>query len=130
MNETLQEATAVLAADPAVTLAIAFGSVAAGSAGAESDVDVAVWREGAFGATEKMALIRALATATGRAIDLLDLRRTHVPLLRTILCDGVVLVKRDERLHERLVIRMLGEVEDFLPLRERLLRERRRAWTG
>ena len=96
----------------------------------ESDLDVAVWREGTFGAPEKMALIGALATATGRAIDLLDLQRTHVPLLRTILCDGVVLVKRDERLYEHLVMRMLGEVEDFLPLRERLLRERRQAWIG
>jgi hypothetical protein len=53
-----------------------------------------------------------------------------VPLLRTILCDGVPLVKRDERLLERLVNRMLGEVEDFLPLRERLLRERRERWIG
>ncbi len=120
----------VLAAEPDVLLAIAFGSVAAGRAGFESDADVAVLARGELDAERRGEMTRAIATALGRPVDLLDLRVTGVPLLRTILREGSTLVCRDRQARDRLYSRMLADVEDFLPLRERLLRERRQRWIG
>jgi hypothetical protein len=60
--------------------------------------------------------------------DLIDLRETGVPLLRSVLRDGHTLLSRDRNARDRLVSRMLADVEDFLPLREHILRERRHRW--
>ncbi len=126
----LAHATAVLAGEADVVLAIAFGSLAAGQAGTESDVDVGVLTEGPLDDRRRERLVRAIAQATGRPVDLVDLRSAGVPLLRTILTTGTVLLRRDGTAHAQLVSRMLADVEDFLPLRERLLRERRQRWIG
>ena len=119
-----------LEAEPDLLLAIAFGSLAQGRAGFESDADVAVLAERPLGAERRAALMRAVAEATGRPVDLLDLRETGVPLLRSILREGTTLVCHDRGARDRLMSRMLADVEDFLPLRERLLRERRQRWIG
>ncbi len=126
----LRTLTEALAAESDVLLAIAFGSLAQGSAGFESDADVAVLGERPLDSERRTALTRVVAEATGRPVDLLDLRVTGVPLLRTILREGTTLVCRDRAARDRLTSRMLADVEDFLPLRERLLRERRQRWIG
>ncbi len=126
----LRSLTEALEGEPDVLLAIAFGSLAQGRAGFESDVDVAVLAERPLGPERRMALMRVVAEATGRSVDLLDLRETGVPLLRTVLREGTTLVCRDQEARDRLMSRMLADVEDFLPLRERLLRERRERWIG
>ena len=119
-----------LEAETDVVLAIAFGSLVSGRAGFESDADVAVLADRPLGAERRAALTRVAAEATGRPVDLLDLRETGVPLLRTILREGKTLVCRDPVARDRLTSRMLADVEDFLPLRERLLRERRQRRIG
>jgi uncharacterized protein len=126
----LAHVTAVLAGEADLVLAIAFGSLVAGQAGTESDVDVGLLTEGPLDDRRRERLVRAIAQATGRPVDLVDLRSAGVPLLRTILTTGTVLLRRDGTAHAQLVSRMLADVEDFLPLRERLLRERRQRWIG
>ena len=129
-RSSLRSLAEALEAETDVVLAIAFGSLATGSAGFESDADVAVLADRPLGLERRMALTRVVAEATGRPVDLLDLRATGVPLLRTILREGTTLVCRDRGARDRLTSRMLADVEDFLPLRERLLRERRQRWIG
>ncbi len=129
-RSNLRSLAEALEAEPDVLLAIAFGSLAQGRAGFESDADVAVLAERALGPERRAALIRVVTESTGRPVDLLDLRETGVPLLRTILCEGTTLVCRDRAARDRLMSRMLADVEDFLPLRKRLLRERRQRWIG
>lgn len=120
-----------LSGDDDILLAIAFGSVAQGRAVFDSDIDIGVWAaKGELEAERKLKLIRDIATVTGRAVDLIDLRVTGVPLMRTILVEGTVLIERDSNLRPYLTSRMLADVEDFLPLRERLLSERRQRWLG
>ena len=128
-DETIGRVTAALGAEPDVLLAIVFGSVARGEAGLGSDADVGVLMRGPMTSERREALIRALAAATGRPVDLIDLREAGVPLLRTILREGRTLVSRDRVARDRLVSRMLADVEDFLPLREHIQRERRHRWT-
>jgi len=128
-DPTLDRLARVLDEEGDVRLAIAFGSVATGAAGAESDVDVAVWTDPAPSPERLRDLIRVIALETGRPVDLVDLRSAGVVLRRGILRHGRTLVERDPSLRAQLIVRMLGDVEDLLPYVERIHRERRERWT-
>ncbi len=117
----------ILAARSDVRLAILFGSLATGKARAESDVDIAVDLGKVMGAEEKIALIGALAEATGRPIDLVDLRTVGEPLLGQILQHGKRLLGEDT-VYAELIKRHLFNEADFMPYYRRILEERRRAW--
>ena len=107
-----------------------YGSAATGDLRFESDVDVAVLDPNPLDAKRKIELIERLATATGRPVDLVDLRTAGTVLLREILTRGRVVLERDREDRMSLIMRMLIEVEDFLPIVERERRERRNEWLG
>lgn len=119
---------AVLARYPRIILAIQFGSLAIGRARPDSDLDCAVRAEAPLTADEKYDLIGDLGEALGRPVDLVDLATAGVPLLGEIL-KGRLLMGSDKR-HARLIPRHLIDTADLLPLRGRILKERRRAWIG
>ncbi|WP_018949715.1 nucleotidyltransferase domain-containing protein [Thioalkalivibrio sp. ALMg11] len=110
-------------------LAILFGSLARGTAGPDSDVDLAVSARGPLSADARITLIEELAAATGRPVDLVDLARAGEPLLGEIVTSGVRLTGSDEA-HARFLTRHLIEQADFLPYRDRILAERRKSWIG
>lgn len=120
----------VLAPHPAVGLALVYGSVARGDAGPESDLDVGVMGPRRLEPAEALALIRDLGNASGRPVDLVDLRAAHGTLLHEILHRGVRVFERDEALYPALLARHLIDEADFRPLRDRILADRRRAWTA
>lgn len=120
---------AVLARHPDIRLAVLFGSAAKGALRRESDIDVAVLAAGGLGTALKAELIGELAIATGRPVDLIDLRAAGEPLLGQILRHGRRLFGSDDDYAE-LLRRHLFDAEDFLPYVERMLAERRRAWIG
>lgn len=120
---------ATLARHPGLELAIVFGSVAGGTQDAQSDVDLAVQAACPLDASMKMALVAELAEATGRAVDLIDLRSAGEPLLGQILVHGRRLLGSDEA-YARLLSRQLIDAADFLPCAQRILDERRQAWVG
>ncbi|MFN2323890.1 MAG: nucleotidyltransferase domain-containing protein [Trueperaceae bacterium] len=126
--DELDRLTAALAAERDVQVAVAFGSVARREARFDSDVDVAVLTDRPLTSERRSSLMELVATVTGRAVDLVDLRAAGVPLLRSALVQGRVLVRKDEAAYARLVARMVADAEDFLPLQQRLLRERRERW--
>lgn len=119
----------VLARHPEVRLAILFGSLANGSARADSDVDIAVAADRPLDAGERLALMEDLAAATGRPVDLVDLATAGEPLVGVILTTGQRLLGSDEA-YARVLVRHLFDQADFLPYRERILAERRKAWIG
>ncbi|TQE99211.1 MAG: nucleotidyltransferase domain-containing protein [Spiribacter salinus] len=119
----------ILAGHPELELAVLFGSQARGTAGPASDLDLAVSAGRPLNTDERMSLIAELASVTGRSIDLVDLARVGEPLLGQIVTGGVQLAGEREAFG-RLMSRHLFEQADFLPLRERILAERRRAWIG
>ena len=112
-----------------IRLAILFGSLATGRATARSDLDLAVLAEGPLDAESRIALIDALALATGRPVDLVDLRVVGEPLLGQVLEHGVRLLGSDHEYAE-LIKRHLFDEADFMPYRRRILAERRQAWIG
>lgn len=112
-----------------IRLAILFGSLAAGRATPESDLDLAVLMEAPLSAETRMALIGDLSRAIGRPVDLIDLRTTGESVLGQILKHGVRLFGSDGDYAE-LIKRHLFEEADFMPYRRRILTERRQAWIG
>lgn len=129
MSTTLSQLRDVLERQPGIRQALVFGSVASGMARADSDLDIAVDAGRPLDAAARIGLIQALAAATGRAVDLIDLRTVGEPLLGQILKHGRRVVGSDAERAE-LIRRHLFDAEDFLPYIERLLQERRRAWIG
>lgn len=129
-TDSLQAISDVLERQQDVQLGIVFGSLAREGGGRDSDADVAVVATGPLDPERRAALTRALAEATGRPVDLVDLRRAGVVLLRSVLREGRTVLERDASLRPELLSRMLTDSEDFLPLLERLWRERRARWTG
>ena len=127
-NSELIRVAEALSADPALLLAVAFGSASKGGARPDSDIDIAVLSQGPLTSERREQTIRRIAEATGRPVDLVDLRSAGVAILRTVLTEGRTLLCRDQRARERLITTMLADVEDFLPLRQRLIKERRDRW--
>lgn len=114
---------------PDIELAILFGSLASGAGGANSDIDLAVDAGRRLTADEKAGLIAELAMRTGRPIDLVDIRAVGEPLLGQILRRGRRILGSDSA-YANLILRHIFDRADYLPYRERILAERRRAWIG
>ena len=114
---------------PQLRLVVLFGSVAAGTATAESDLDVAVAADHPLTVEERISLINALAERFGRPVDLIDLSVASEPLLGQILRHGRRILGSDT-LYGELISRHVFEQADFMPYRTRLLAERRMAWIG
>ncbi len=118
----------LLAQHPDIRLAYLFGSLARGEARADSDLDLAILTEDPLTPERKILLIEELALASGRAIDLIDLKEAGEPLLGEILGKGIR-VKGANSLHAELIARHLFDSADFLPYVRRMLAERRAKWT-
>lgn len=129
MSPILTQLRDVLAGHPGIRQALVFGSVAAGRERSDSDLDIAVEADHPLDAAEKSRLIEALAVATGRPVDLIDIRTASVPLLGQIVAHGRRILGSNAD-HAALVRRHLFDATDFQPYVDRMLRERRQAWTG
>lgn len=117
--------------DSSIQLALVFGSIAREDGRVDSDLDLAVLADQRpLSAAQRQALIADVAARTGRPVDLVDLRTAGVPLRRAVFREGQVISCRDPRAYEQALTRLLTDCEDFLPYRERMLRERRQAWIG
>lgn len=112
-----------------VRVAILFGSLAKGTARPDSDIDLAVDAGRELSAVDRIAAIDALAVLTGRPVDLVDLRTIGEPLLGQVLRHGRRL-RGDDAAWGELYARHIFACTDFLPYRDRILAERRRAWIG
>jgi predicted nucleotidyltransferase len=116
----------ILESHPGIRQAVVFGSVASGKANPGSDLDIAVEADRPLSAAEKMRLIADLAVATGRPIDLIDLKTAGEPLLGQILQHGQRILGSNTD-YAALIRRHLFDAEDFLPYAQRMLHEREQA---
>jgi len=123
----------VLARRQDVLFAYVFGSCARDEATAASDLDVAIIGEGTFDPLELGAIVELLERATGKAVDVVDLR-TATPLLGwEVVCDGIVALDRDPAARLEFELEAQRRELDFRPLRLRqqeLLREAVRGRTA
>lgn len=122
--------TEVLARHPSIVIAILFGSLAADRAHRGSDLDLAIESVGPITPETRIRLTDDLAVALGRPVDLIDLARTHNPLLQQVLVRGRLLICHDRTRYAELIRRMVYEEADVMPYYRRILAERREAWIG
>jgi predicted nucleotidyltransferase len=116
----------VLSSYPEIRLAMLFGSQAAGSARADSDIDLALMCEQPLTAALKQQVIEAVSLATGLPVDLIDLYGAPEPVVGEAL-SGKRLLGSDA-VYADLLSRHLLNTQDFLPIQQRILAERRDAW--
>lgn len=118
------------AARPAgIVAAYLFGSVARGTAGARSDVDVAVLYEAAPPATIEglpLDLENAIHQLVARPVQVIVLNTAPVSLVHRVLRDGVLVLDRVPSARIRFEVRARNEFFDLQPI---LARYRRRALT-
>ena len=126
-NPDARKISELLADIPYVQLAVLFGSMARGTAKADSDIDVAVQANRELSADERIALVEALALAFNRPVDLIDLRTAGQPLLDQIVRTGIPVVGT-QTLWGELIYRNIMDNEDFVPYQQRILSGRRNAW--
>ncbi|MBK9948546.1 MAG: nucleotidyltransferase domain-containing protein [Nitrospira sp.] len=118
----------VMSRYPSVVLAILFGSMAQDRTRDDSDLDIA--SSTPLTAQTHLVIIENMALAVGRPVDLIDLDRTHNPLLRQILTKGRKVLCHDRTHYAELMLRMVYEEADVMPYYRRILSERRQAWIG
>jgi len=132
MNEQNQsienKLTEMLSSFPELKLAILFGSFAAGKQTAQSDVDIAVAAETKLSPEKKLKIIEAVAQIVTRPVDLIDLQLKHEPVLTQAITKGKKLFCYDTALYAELIKTVVFDAADFLPLRARILKERRERW--
>ena len=105
-----------------VLLAILFGSQASGRAGADSDVDVALWAPG----VDLLDLAAELGTGLGREVDVVALDDVFVPVLAEIVAHGIVVHEGRPGAAGSWRSRALATLETDLPWYRRM----RDAWLG
>ena len=115
----------VLAACEDIELGLLFGSFAEGRETAQSDIDVGIAASRPLTASRRMDLLDALAEATGRTVDLVDLRVAGPLLLTQALTKGVVLTRRRPATLAQLMIKMWDLNADYMPLVRRIQATRR-----
>jgi len=128
MDKLIDQLRIHLEAYPDLKLAILFGSLARGDGRADSDLDLAILAEHPLSAQRLKSMIGALADQFGRPVDLIDISTAGEPLLGQILAGKRIL--GSNAAFAALLSRHLIDAADFLPLRERMLAERRARWTG
>ena len=110
-----------LAAEPDVVAAYLFGSIARGTAGPLSDVDVGLLiaaghRAGRIADRVTDALCRRLGTSR---IDVVPLANAPMPLRFRVVRDASLVLCRDAAALERFITETVLQYLDFKPLRDR-----------
>ena len=123
-RDQIPQTLGFLAEDPDLQLAVAFGSTVNGSHRPDSDIDVAVYARHTMDRLKRQRLSDSIAEATGRTVDLIDLRNTDGALLRRILHTGQVIFSKDPSTLGILSERLLDWQENFEPQLNQLLAAR------
>ena len=125
IEDKLKKALSVF---PEIKLAILFGSFATGKQTESSDIDVAVAAKEVLSFDRKMKIIDAIVQVVARPVDLIDLQQKQEPILTQVITKGKKLFCYDTALYAELIKTVVFDAEDFLPMRARILKERREKW--
>lgn len=96
-------------------MALLMGSYGSVRARPDSDVDLAVSAGRPLTCDEKFHLTEAIASATHRPVDLIDLETAHGLILKQALRMGKPLIPSRPATFEKLLKRMIYEQEDLNP---------------
>ena len=117
-DQLRQELRQALARMPLVRMGLLFGSQARGTAGADSDIDIAVQAP----ASEGPSIAAALSAACGREVDVVTLDDPPIPLLDALIRDGEVIFEAEHGAGARWRASALATLEIDRPWYERMSR--------
>ena len=123
-NQTIQRLKDYFNQNQEISSVVLFGSFAKGTQNSQSDIDLAILTEHDLTADLKIKIVSDLAVIFHKTIDIIDLRTSHVPLLQEILTQGIWLKLKSNSVKEKLIQKMIFEVEDLQPLRENIQNEK------
>lgn len=106
---------------PAAVAVYVFGSVARGSAGPRSDVDVGVLMDEPPPSTlmgPRLSIEGRLEQALGRPVDVIILNSAPADLVHRVLRDGELVLERDRGRRIRFEVARRNEYFDLQPLRD------------
>lgn len=103
---------------------IVYGSAAAGTMRADSDVDVAVLFGKPLDMEARLAVWNKLTDALKREVDVVDLYGLGGEILHQILTKGRIVIKNDAQAYFRILQRMVYNEEDFMPQVRKALQAR------
>jgi predicted nucleotidyltransferase len=119
---------ATICTETAVLAAYVFGSVARGTAGPLSDIDVALLVSGADRQAVCDRTMDALSRRLGPSrVEVVSLADAPLPLRYRVVRDGRLVMCIDARRLERFVVETILHYLDFKPLRDRAFRHMRDA---
>lgn len=127
MSTLQKQLTRFLSRYPQFELAILFGSQARGDATGESDIDLALLSDAPISSSLKLELIELIGARFGRPVDIVDLYYAAEPILGQVFKGKRLL--GDDATYANLLTKHLINTADFVPLQQRILTERRNAWT-
>jgi len=111
---------------PEIRLAILFGSQATGETTIDSDIDLAVLANTPLSTATKFKLIEEIGLEFGCPVDIVDIYHAPEPILGQVF-KGKKLIG-DNATYAAMLTRHLLNTADFVPLQQRILSERRKAW--
>ena len=113
-TDLLAPIRAAVEREPAIALAVVFGSWARGTSRPDSDVDIAIlWRGEPATLAEELALQQRLERSLGRDVDIVDLDRAPPPLRWRVARDGELLSAIDTAAWTRLRIAIAIEHDEL-----------------
>jgi predicted nucleotidyltransferase len=122
MSSIDQRLIKLLSKYPDLKLAILFGSQALGSANPSSDIDLGLLAEQPLSSRFVAELIAQIGAEFGKPVDIIDLYHVPEPVFKGKRLLG------DNATYAQLLTRHLLNTADFVPLQQRILRERRGLW--
>ena len=122
--KTVERIKKILENDPAIQQAILFGSYAKGTQTKRSDMDLGIQLKEPMTSKQKMAYLGKIQNYIDADLDLVDLLRVGQPLLSQIMKYGKRL-KGSSLQYAELAIKNVNTAQDFIPLIERMMKERR-----
>ena len=122
-----EQLTRFLTRYPQLKLAILFGSMAEERATPDSDIDLGLLSDAPLSSSVKLELMEAIGAEFGRPVDIVDLYYAPEPVLGQVFKGKRLL--GENKVYAELLTKHLINTADFLPLQQRILGERRAAWT-
>ena len=123
-----RQLTELLSQYPDIRLAILFGSQSDPDRQKHfgSDIDLAIMTDVPVSNRFKMQLMETIGTEFGCPVDIVDVNEAPEPILGEVFKGQRLL--GDDAAYAQLLTRHLLNTADFVPLRERILKERRNRW--
>jgi len=100
---------------PEIEIVILFGSAINGRLVSQSDIDIAFAQKKTTSHEKKIDLYINLERSLGRDIDLIDLHQVNGHILKNILCEGDILIKKSIPLLAFFLKKMWYNQADMMP---------------